>query len=119
MQNVAVLWSDEGVIRTSVLNVLDFSWQHIQLYSSVDINYRLGAAILPKFVDQPSNNSVKSGDQKDLAVESVLILGGLSITDNDERLSVCELKFTNSDKAPFQSQAGGVKVEELKEQVQP
>lgn len=51
MQNIAVLWSDDGVTRTSVLNVLDFSWQHIQLFSPVEVNYRLGAAILPRFID--------------------------------------------------------------------
>ena len=48
-------------------------------------------------------------------MERVLILGGLSVTDNDERLSVCELKFTNSAEAPFFDEMGGLKVEELKE----
>jgi hypothetical protein len=62
MQNIAVLWSDDGVTRTSVLNVLDFSWQHIQLFSPVEVNYRLGAAILPKFIDQSSSSSGGSSE---------------------------------------------------------
>jgi len=38
-------------------------------------------------------------------VESVLILGGLSLKNaTDGSLSVCDLRFTNSDKAPEFSQ---------------
>ncbi len=49
----------------------------------------------------------------------MLILGGLSVTDNDESLSVCELKFTNSSEAPSYDDLSGLKIEELKEQPGP
>jgi len=62
MQNVAVLWSDDGLTRTSVLNVLDFSWQHIQLFSSVEVSYRLGAAVLPKLNDHQISNMTGNSD---------------------------------------------------------
>jgi hypothetical protein len=80
-QNVAVLWSDEGITRISVLNVLKFSWSHVPLCSSTEVGFRIGATLLPKHQDNSGNRTNISSDphSQTSVAECVLILGGISL----------------------------------------
>lgn len=48
-QNVGVIWSDQGLMRISILNMFNASWRHVRTCASDEIVYRYGAAILPTY----------------------------------------------------------------------
>ena len=74
-QNVGVLWSDQGIMRTSLFNVYNCSWRHVRLCSTTETVYRFGAATLPIYNQTlaiAAAEEVNSG--KTLPDEALLVL---------------------------------------------
>lgn len=81
-----MLWSDQGALRISLLNVFNGAWRHVRLCSSQEVVYRFGSALLPVYnqtlaiaAAEELNTDGELPNEAMLVMEELLVFGGVSM----------------------------------------
>lgn len=93
---MGVTWSDLGVLRLSVFNVLSLQWNHVRTCAVTVLQFRFGCALLQR---PPKEDC-----------QDIFVLGGFSLQTQSNCFTICRLRLSNSAAQPV------LVVEEQKEE---